>query len=160
MIFAFAFLLPSLVFAQYTRTDLVSDLGVSGTVADPNLVNGWGLTSLPGSPWWSVTTPLAYPLFTPLAILRKESPLPGRASLLPGSAIWSGYRCRRQAQPAFLHRRPQRLQQRRLWSHHLRPVSRLSKPKRIASVRSSALAIPTLSNLGFRGSVERAVTLG
>src|SRR5579863_6699453 len=52
MIFAFAVLLPSLVFAQYTRTDLVSDLGVNGTVADPNLVNGWGLTSLPGSPWW------------------------------------------------------------------------------------------------------------
>ncbi len=49
---AWAVLLPSLGFAQYTRTDLVTDLGVSGTVADPNLVNGWGLVALPGSPWW------------------------------------------------------------------------------------------------------------
>src|SRR5229473_5714502 len=46
------FLLPTLTFAQYTRTDLVTDSGVGGTVADPHLVNGWGLTSLPGSPWW------------------------------------------------------------------------------------------------------------
>src|SRR5229473_7277765 len=46
------FLLPTLTFAQYTRTDLVTDSGVGGTVADPHLVNGWGLTALPGSPWW------------------------------------------------------------------------------------------------------------
>src|SRR5229473_7932389 len=46
------FLLPTLTFAQYTRTDLVTDSGVGGTVADPNLVNGWGLVALPGSPWW------------------------------------------------------------------------------------------------------------
>jgi len=46
------FLLPALTFAQYTRTDLVTDAGVGGTVADPHLVNGWGLTALPGSPWW------------------------------------------------------------------------------------------------------------
>jgi len=45
-------LLPALTFAQYTRTDLVTDSGVGGTVADPHLVNGWGLTALPGSPWW------------------------------------------------------------------------------------------------------------
>ena len=38
-IFALAVLLPSLAFAQYTRTDLVTNLGVNGTVADPNLVN-------------------------------------------------------------------------------------------------------------------------
>lgn len=44
MNFALAVLLPSLVFAQYARTDL-TNLGVSSTVADPNLVNGWGLTS-------------------------------------------------------------------------------------------------------------------
>jgi uncharacterized protein (TIGR03118 family) len=52
MIFALAVLVPSQAFAQYTRTDLVTNLGVSGTEVDPNLVNGWGLTSLPGSPWW------------------------------------------------------------------------------------------------------------
>src|SRR6266566_6600229 len=46
------FLLPTLAFAQYTRTDLVTDSVVGGTVADPHLVNGWGLTALPGSPWW------------------------------------------------------------------------------------------------------------
>ena len=46
------FLLPALTFAQYTRTDLVTDTGVGGTVADSPLVNGWGLTDLPGSPWW------------------------------------------------------------------------------------------------------------
>ena len=46
------FLHPTLTFAQYTRTDLVTDSGVGGTVADPHLVNGWGLTALPGSPWW------------------------------------------------------------------------------------------------------------
>src|SRR5258708_13092838 len=46
------FLLPTLAFAQYTRTDLVTDSTVGGTVADPHLVNGWGLTALPVSPWW------------------------------------------------------------------------------------------------------------
>jgi uncharacterized protein (TIGR03118 family) len=46
------FLFPALTFAQYTRTDLVTDTGVGGTVADSPLVNGWGLTALPGSPWW------------------------------------------------------------------------------------------------------------
>jgi uncharacterized protein (TIGR03118 family) len=46
------FLLPALTFAQYTRTDLITDTGVGGTVADSPLVNGWGLTALPGSPWW------------------------------------------------------------------------------------------------------------
>ena len=42
MLFALAVLLPSLTLAQYTRTDLVTNLGVNGTVADPNLVNGLG----------------------------------------------------------------------------------------------------------------------
>ena len=46
------FFLPTISFAQYTRTDLVTDTGVGGTVADSPLVNGWGLTALPGSPWW------------------------------------------------------------------------------------------------------------
>lgn len=46
------FLVPSLTFAQYTRTDLVTDTGLGGTVTDSHLVNGWGLTALPGSPWW------------------------------------------------------------------------------------------------------------
>ena len=38
--------------AQYKRTDLVTDTGVEGTLADSNLVNAWGLTSLPTSPFW------------------------------------------------------------------------------------------------------------
>jgi uncharacterized protein (TIGR03118 family) len=40
------FLHPSLTRAQYTRTDLVTD------ATDPNLVNGWGLTSSSSSPFW------------------------------------------------------------------------------------------------------------
>jgi hypothetical protein len=38
--------------AQYVRTDLVTNSGVGGTVLDTNLVNAWGLTALPGSPFW------------------------------------------------------------------------------------------------------------
>jgi uncharacterized protein (TIGR03118 family) len=50
---AFAvFLLPSLTFAQYIRTDLVSDTGTAQNPADPNLVNGWGLVSTATSPFW------------------------------------------------------------------------------------------------------------
>jgi len=45
--FAFSlFLLPPITFAQYKRTDLVTN------VTDPNLVNGWGLTRSGGSPFW------------------------------------------------------------------------------------------------------------
>ncbi len=40
------FLHPALTLAQYTRTDLVTD------TTDPNLVNGWGLTSSSSSPFW------------------------------------------------------------------------------------------------------------
>ena len=46
------FLLPTLTLAQYTRTDLVTDTGVGSTLKDNHLVNGWGLTDVPGSPWW------------------------------------------------------------------------------------------------------------
>src|SRR5260221_10251712 len=45
-------LLPCLTLAQYVRTDLVSGTGVEQNPADPNLVNGWGLVSLPSSPYW------------------------------------------------------------------------------------------------------------
>ncbi len=39
-------------FTRFTVTNLVSDQpGVAASV-DPNLVNAWGLTSLPTSPWW------------------------------------------------------------------------------------------------------------
>jgi uncharacterized protein (TIGR03118 family) len=40
------FILPALTFAQYKRTDLVSD------ATDSDLVNGWGLTRSGGSPFW------------------------------------------------------------------------------------------------------------
>jgi uncharacterized protein (TIGR03118 family) len=55
MFLAAAFLvlpLCSSASAQYVRTDLVTDSGTGGTVADGNLVNAWGLTALPGSPFW------------------------------------------------------------------------------------------------------------
>jgi uncharacterized protein (TIGR03118 family) len=51
-VFALAVLLPALTFAQYTRTDLVTNTGAGGTVKDPNLVNGWGLVSTGTSPYW------------------------------------------------------------------------------------------------------------
>ncbi len=40
------FLFPTLAFAQYVRTDLVTN------AADTDLVNGWGLTRSSGSPFW------------------------------------------------------------------------------------------------------------
>jgi uncharacterized protein (TIGR03118 family) len=51
-VFAFALLFPCLTFAQYVRTDLVTDSGVGGTVHDPHLVNAWGLVSTTTSPFW------------------------------------------------------------------------------------------------------------
>jgi uncharacterized protein (TIGR03118 family) len=38
--------------AQYQRTDLVSNQPGVAPNTDPHLVNGWGLVSLPTSPWW------------------------------------------------------------------------------------------------------------
>ena len=36
----------------YTATPLVSDqMGMAPTV-DPNLVNGWGISAGPSTPWW------------------------------------------------------------------------------------------------------------
>ena len=49
---AWAILLPSLTFAQYTRTDLVTNSGAGGTVQDSHLVNAWGLVSTTTSPFW------------------------------------------------------------------------------------------------------------
>jgi uncharacterized protein (TIGR03118 family) len=37
---------------SYTVTPLVSDTGVGGSKVDPNLVNGWGITAGPATPWW------------------------------------------------------------------------------------------------------------
>jgi hypothetical protein len=51
-VFAFAVLLPALTFAQYTRTDLVTNSGAGGTVPDLHLVNAWGLVSTTTSPFW------------------------------------------------------------------------------------------------------------
>jgi archaellum component FlaG (FlaF/FlaG flagellin family) len=36
----------------YTVTDLVSDVPGMASHVDSDLVNAWGLTSLPTSPWW------------------------------------------------------------------------------------------------------------
>jgi uncharacterized protein (TIGR03118 family) len=51
-VFALAVLIPSSSFAQYTRTDLVTNTGERGTVQDVHLVNAWGLVSTPTSPFW------------------------------------------------------------------------------------------------------------
>jgi uncharacterized protein (TIGR03118 family) len=37
---------------SYTVHALVSDTGVDGSATDTNLVNGWGLTAGPTTPWW------------------------------------------------------------------------------------------------------------
>jgi uncharacterized protein (TIGR03118 family) len=37
---------------QYKRTDLVSNTSGSAPVADPQLINAWGLSRGPGSAWW------------------------------------------------------------------------------------------------------------
>ena len=38
--------------AQYQRTDLVSNQAGAAPLQDQHLVNGWGLVSLPTSPYW------------------------------------------------------------------------------------------------------------
>src|SRR6266481_4640930 len=51
LLFVSSFLTP--VFAQYKRTDLVSNQpGVAPTTDEQHLVNAWGLTALPRSPFW------------------------------------------------------------------------------------------------------------
>ena len=40
------------VFAQYKRTDLVSNQAGVAPTQDAHLVNGWGLVALPASPFW------------------------------------------------------------------------------------------------------------
>ena len=37
---------------SYAVTPLVSDTGVGGSTVDSNLVNGWGITAGPATPWW------------------------------------------------------------------------------------------------------------
>lgn len=50
--FCFA-LAPSPASAQYSAVNLISNTGALSPVAtDPNMVNAWGLVSLPTSPWW------------------------------------------------------------------------------------------------------------
>lgn len=39
-------------YAQYTRTDLVTDAGTASQPASPNLVNAWGLVALSFTPFW------------------------------------------------------------------------------------------------------------
>jgi uncharacterized protein (TIGR03118 family) len=49
---ALTLFLATSALAQYTRTDLVTDTGVGGTLLDKTLKNAWGLTALPTSPFW------------------------------------------------------------------------------------------------------------
>jgi len=51
-VLALAIVFPCLTFAQYTRTDLVTNSGAGGTVNDSHLVNAWGLVSTGTSPFW------------------------------------------------------------------------------------------------------------
>jgi hypothetical protein len=53
MVLAFVIpLLPSLTFAQYIRTDLVSNQTGVAPNTDAHLINGWGLVQLGTSPFW------------------------------------------------------------------------------------------------------------
>lgn len=45
-------MLAPLAQAQYQRTDLVSNQAGVAPLQDQHVVNGWGLVSLPGSPFW------------------------------------------------------------------------------------------------------------
>src|ERR1700686_365700 len=46
-------LIPGLTFAQhYKQTNLVSDIMGMAPTHDPSLINPWGLSRSPGSPWW------------------------------------------------------------------------------------------------------------
>jgi uncharacterized protein (TIGR03118 family) len=38
--------------AQFKQTNLVSDVSGLAAITDPNLVNTWGVSNLPGSPFW------------------------------------------------------------------------------------------------------------
>ena len=38
--------------AQFKQTNLASDISGLATITDPNLVNTWGVSNLPGSPFW------------------------------------------------------------------------------------------------------------
>jgi uncharacterized protein (TIGR03118 family) len=51
-VLALAILMPGLVSAQYTRTDLVTNSGAGSTTQDSHLINAWGLVSTPSSPFW------------------------------------------------------------------------------------------------------------
>lgn len=51
-ILALAVVFPCLAFAQYTRTDLVTNSGAGGSINDSHLVNAWGLVSTGTSPFW------------------------------------------------------------------------------------------------------------
>jgi uncharacterized protein (TIGR03118 family) len=51
-VLALAAIFPCLTFAQYKRTDLVTNSGTGGTVPDAHLVNAWGLVSTGTSPFW------------------------------------------------------------------------------------------------------------
>src|SRR5439155_23383798 len=45
--------MPSLAAQDfYTQANLVSDVPGLATSTDPDLVNAWGLTRSPSSPWW------------------------------------------------------------------------------------------------------------
>jgi len=48
----FAAATPAAETNAYVQHNLVSDGFLSADHTDANLVNAWGLTSLPGSPWW------------------------------------------------------------------------------------------------------------
>ena len=64
--------------SSFTVTPLVSDNGVPGTLTDPDLVNSWGLTSSPTSPWWvadngtakSTLYRIQVPIVKPLTVSR------------------------------------------------------------------------------------------
>jgi hypothetical protein len=45
-------IVPGLARAQYQVTNLASNQEKTASTTDPLLVNAWGLTHGPGSPWW------------------------------------------------------------------------------------------------------------
>jgi uncharacterized protein (TIGR03118 family) len=52
MLIGMVMLLAISATAQYTQTNLTSNIPGEGSFTDPHLVNAWGIAALPGGPYW------------------------------------------------------------------------------------------------------------
>src|SRR5579872_49496 len=83
--------------AQFKQTDLASDISGLASVTDPNLVNTWGLTAIPGhSPFWinnmgsGASSLYSVTGRTDVAPLNLNSAPGTNFSVIPGGGVVSG----------------------------------------------------------------------